>query len=446
LRYNVFGYSVAKSFRIIKNYLNTFSATTADVLDEFYYRNMMRMIKFVPLIVVILLPIIYIDLGRIQGSSGDIKWGAQIIFYSHLAFLALLLLSLLILKVKTPESPKGIKKIHSRIINGFIFLFVVTMAGVAYGDVITGNSIASYIGAVFLVAILFFLPVGFSIFLYFSNSFMLYLAISQLEISALISLSQYINLISFTLIAFSLSTYLFYLGTKDFRHLREKDRFLSIIAHDLRAPFNSLIGFSDVMIEDFDDMDDSVKKELIESIGEVSKETYQLLENLLNWSRSQTGQMELEKQRHSVSKLLNQTFELQSRLAEEKSIALTSSIADDVMLFGDENTIITSIRNLISNAIKFTGTGGSIRISTSSKNGKTRIHIQDNGVGMDQHTVGNLFRTDKKISTLGTNNEKGSGLGLVLCKEFIQINSGNISVNSSPGKGSTFTVSLPDHG
>lgn len=417
--------------------------TERDMLKELYYINIVRILRFLPLVTIILLPIIYIDYARVQGSSGVIMFGAQVILYAHIAFLSIMFVAMIVGRFNRPGSAADINSKHILVTNFVIFLFLFSMAAVSYGDVIIGSSITNFTSVVFISAILFLIPHGISLVLYTVSSSILIFAISQLEIVPINALSHYINLVVFVLVAFIISRYLYHIQIRDFIHLREKDRFYSIIAHDLRAPFNSLIGFSDTMIDDFDNLDDSVKKEIIESIRDVSTETFQLLENLLNWSRSQTGALELKKENHIVSDLIDETMELQGRVAAEKSITLSLKVTKGATVFADKNTISTCLRNLMSNAIKFTESRGNILVSTSSEKDFTLIQIRDDGVGMDERAIDNLFRIDKKQSTLGTNREKGSGLGLMLCKEFVELNSGTLRVSSEPGKGSTFTIALP---
>ncbi len=414
-----------------------------EIIQKAYYQNLVRINLFAPLIIIILLPIIYIDIYRINQSVGDIRIGSEIILYAHLFFLALLLITILIIKKIHPGKPESIHKMHIYTTNGFIVLATFSMAAVTFGDVMVGNNIANYIGTVFFVAILFYLPYGRCLFNYTLNTGLLLFALGQVELDASNATSHIVNLLAFSGVAFALSRYLYYIEVKDQKREYEKNRFFSIIAHDLRAPFNTLIGFSDVMIDDFDEIDDSEKKELIESIRDISKGTFELLENLLSWSRSQTGRMQYDPQSYAIADIIGETVDLQRRVAQEKVIKIEQSIAVDSTVFADKDMLIVIIRNLLSNAIKFTPKGGEILISAKSMDDVTYIHIKDDGVGMNQKFSDNLFRIDHKITTLGTNNEKGSGLGLVLCKEFIEKNAGTISVKSSPGNGSTFTIKLP---
>lgn len=226
--------------------------------------------------------------------------------------------------------------------------------------------------------------------------------------------------------------------------IRIKDKFFSIIAHDLRSPFNGLLGLFDLLRHNPEAIPEDERNKMIHQIYSSSVQLFRLLENLLNWSRSQTNDIKLNPENIFVNELVSENFLLQKEQAKSKKIELINESMRDARVFADRNTIDTVLRNLISNAIKFTQEGGEIKVKTLFKdNNSVEILVQDNGVGMPEETLHKLFNVDEKISTKGTNNEKGSGLGLALCKEFVELNQGKISVESKVGKGSTFIVTLP---
>ncbi|MCW2118475.1 tetratricopeptide repeat-containing sensor histidine kinase [Flavobacterium sp. 7A] len=221
-----------------------------------------------------------------------------------------------------------------------------------------------------------------------------------------------------------------------------KDKFFGIISHDLRSPFNNILGITSLLVEDYDEIDDAEKKELITSLNISSKLAFNLLTNLLTWARTQTGRIKINKERINLKILIEMSIAPYSRSALEKDIQITVNIPSEAILSIDKNTAITFISNLVNNAIKFTPQGGKVTINYKENKDTIELHFIDNGVGIDSKVIEELFRIDSNISTKGTNNEIGTGLGLILCKEFITKNGGNISVTSEVEKGTTFIVTL----
>lgn len=222
-----------------------------------------------------------------------------------------------------------------------------------------------------------------------------------------------------------------------------KDKFFTIIAHDLKSPFNSIIGFSDLLYHNLHKYDTSKIEKFTEQISSTAKQTLILLDNLLNWARTQTGQISFNPQKILLQKLINETVAIISTSAKIKNIELNTLQSVEIMITADKNMLETIIRNLISNALKFTHPGGQIDIYYIVNNKYVEITVKDNGIGMNQETIQNLFKIETNTSTLGTNSEKGSGLGLILCYEFVEKHGGKIWVDSEPNKGSEFHVSLP---
>ncbi len=223
-----------------------------------------------------------------------------------------------------------------------------------------------------------------------------------------------------------------------------KDKFFSIIAHDLKSPFNSIIGFSSLLSRQMQERDYASIEKYAGIIQNSSLHAMDLLMNLLEWSRSQTGRMLFDPGSIDIVELINQTKALLIASALQKSITVYSEMPDNLLVFADKDMISTILRNLISNAIKFTDTGGKIVISTEQLSDELVISVLDSGVGMNSESIGKLFRIEENYSTLGTQKEKGTGLGLLLCKEFIDKHGGRIGVESEPGKGSRFFFSIPN--
>lgn len=224
-----------------------------------------------------------------------------------------------------------------------------------------------------------------------------------------------------------------------------KDKMFSIISHDLKNPFTSIIGFASILEDEFETLTNDEKVEFVNKIYNTSTRTYELLENLLNWSRSQTGRIVIQKSNLKLKEMIDKNFELISDSAMAKSITLINHVEDRTGLFADYDTINTVMRNLITNAIKFSMPGNSVEVNAETGDEFITISVVDHGIGMTQDTISKLFRTDVFHSTDGTNSEKGTGLGLILCKEFVEKNGGKIEVQSEPHKGSTFMVFLPVH-
>jgi signal transduction histidine kinase len=224
-----------------------------------------------------------------------------------------------------------------------------------------------------------------------------------------------------------------------------KDKFFSIIAHDLKSPFQGLLGYSQILQTEYDTITEEEKLFFINGIGELSQSAFRLLENLLEWSRMQTGRIAFDPEAFILNKELTATFFLLSQTASNKDIELQNNINCDVSVYADKNMLSTIIRNLISNSIKFTKQGGRIRISSELNNNIVKITVADTGIGMKQEDVEKLFKLDKNFSTNGTNKEEGTGLGLLLCKEMVEKHDGKIWVESKIGEGSKFIFTIPQN-
>ncbi len=223
-----------------------------------------------------------------------------------------------------------------------------------------------------------------------------------------------------------------------------KDTFLRIIAHDLRAPFNAIFGLTDLLLEDYKSLSEEEKHQFIEHIANASKQSYQLLENLLLWARTNTGRMDFNPEECKLKSLVDETVLLLGPTAANKNIKIFIEVPEALHLSADEEMLKTVLRNLISNSVKFTNEqDGVIKINATGKENKIRLEISDNGVGIPNDVQKNLFRIDKSISTKGTKGEKGTGLGLLLCKEFIDKHHGSIAVESKLNEGTKFIIELP---
>ena len=222
-----------------------------------------------------------------------------------------------------------------------------------------------------------------------------------------------------------------------------KDRLFSIIAHDLKNPFHSILGFTELLQKKYKDIDRVKLNEYLQMIGVSTKSAYQLLENLLDWARAQTGNVSFKPERAGVREIAEEIISLQSLQASNKQITFHNNIPQDAHAFADPNMLKTILRNLASNALKYTKEGGSITFNSSQKSGRILIEVSDTGVGIPPEKLDSLFQLDHVKSTPGTDGESGTGLGLLVVQEFLQKNKGSIRVSSIVGKGSEFTISLP---
>jgi two-component system, sensor histidine kinase and response regulator len=227
-----------------------------------------------------------------------------------------------------------------------------------------------------------------------------------------------------------------------------KDKFFSIIAHDLKDPLQYLLLAADTLVNDYDSFDEIKRKDYIRRFHNNSQQLSSLLENLLTWSRSQRGLMKRKPEKLDIAALVAESMRLLSENAEKKEIHLSSQVEHGTSAFADKNMIRTIFRNLISNAVKFSHPSSEVIVSASPAMPlePVKITVTDHGIGIDEENLDGLFRLDMKKSTMGTAKEKGTGLGLILCKEFIEKNKGTITVTSQLGKGSAFTFTLPEKG
>ena len=224
-----------------------------------------------------------------------------------------------------------------------------------------------------------------------------------------------------------------------------KDKFFSIIAHDLRNPLGNFVSVLSYLYEFYNVLSEEEKIEYISNTKDSASGILSLLENLLEWSRSQRGMITINPNEFCIRMIANNTISILKLSADEKNIRLENNIPEPTMINTDANLVSTIIRNLTSNAIKFTPIGGSIELGIKmTKDPNLTVFVKDSGVGMSKETIDKLFRIDESITTKGTSGEKGTGLGLILCKEFVEKLGGNIWVESELGKGTTFYFTLPN--
>ena len=222
-----------------------------------------------------------------------------------------------------------------------------------------------------------------------------------------------------------------------------KDKYFSILSHDLRSPFNSLLGFTDILMEDFDDLSPEEIKKYVGIVSGSAHNLLNLIDNLVQWSKLQRNKLEFQPETAKLKGEVNYIFDLMKENAEKKNIVFMNKVGDDVNIFADKTMFHSIMQNLVSNAVKFTAKGGRVVVEASAKKDCTEIIIADTGIGIKKENLDKLFRFEKTFSTKGTENELGSGLGLVLVKELIDKHNGNIKVSSVEGKGTAVFVELP---
>lgn len=223
----------------------------------------------------------------------------------------------------------------------------------------------------------------------------------------------------------------------------QKDMFFSIIAHDLKNPFNAIIGYSELLMMEVRQNEYKAVEEFAGIILDSSIRAMDLLGNLMQWAKSQTGRIIFDPKRMALNDVITEVTDMFDQIALQKDITIKKVISNEIEVLADKDMLATIIRNLISNAVKFAKPGGEITIYTVEEPKTLTLAVKDYGVGIDKQDLEKLFRIDATFTSLGTKNEKGTGLGLVLCKEFVERHGGKIWAETEKGVGSTFYVSLP---
>jgi PAS domain S-box-containing protein len=224
----------------------------------------------------------------------------------------------------------------------------------------------------------------------------------------------------------------------------DKNKFIAVLAHDLINPFNAILGLLDVVSSNMRTYDIDTLEKYIHIVQKSSKNTYNLLQDTLSWSEVESNRFKVEPQNLIFSTICDEVIGKSKHAAISKNISIECMIAKELLVFADRKMLKIVLRNLISNAIKFTNNGGAIKISANQMNSDVIVTVSDNGVGVAPEILHQLFDITKKITTAGTENEKGTGLGLILCKEFVEKQKGKIWVESEVGNGSDFKFSLPN--
>lgn len=273
-------------------------------------------------------------------------------------------------------------------------------------------------------------------------------SILQKDIQLAETQRNYLILIAFLLIVITVIIYGRYhfkkIANKQLNELNAtKDKLFKIIAHDLKNPFMAIFGYTEMLITEYNSLSDKERMQFISNIDRSSRQTYRLVENLLFWAQSQTGKLDFNPKVVRLDNIIKQTVSLLQQMADNKYVKLCIDSSGELNAYCDEEMIKTVLRNLILNGIKFTMSGGEIYIRLKDNNPYAEITVEDNGVGIDKDKLNKLFSIENPESSLGTAGEKGTGIGLILCKEFVEKHRGIIRVESIPPKGSKFIFTIP---
>jgi len=231
-----------------------------------------------------------------------------------------------------------------------------------------------------------------------------------------------------------------------------KDKFFSILSHDLKSPFAAMLGMTEILEKEYHQLKESDRIILIKELGKATRNTYALLEELLSWSQSQRGLLDFNPQPTKLYLLCNESIELVGAAALKKSITINCMADKGILVYADHNMLETVLRNLLTNAIKFTNKGGEVKIHCQYPNiqsaegtttPKINVLVTDTGVGISQENIGKLLKVEEKYKTPGTDREMGTGLGLIICKEFVEKHGGELTIESEQGKGSSFGFTIP---
>ncbi len=225
--------------------------------------------------------------------------------------------------------------------------------------------------------------------------------------------------------------------------LETKDKLFSIVAHDLRTPFNSIIGLLELMLNQYDDFSDSERKTYLRLIDNDASRTLKLLDDLLEWAKLQTGKISFKPEKQKLLPIIEYVLSTLSSAIHFKQLIISHSVSSEFEIFADYNMLITILQNLIDNSIKYSHPRGIITIDAYRIDNQIEFVVSDDGIGMDDEIKTELFRFDNQIPVSGTSNERGGGLGLFLCKDFIEKHKGKIWVESEPEMGSKFFFRIP---
>lgn len=445
-----------KMFSKVLSFFKLSEEEKAIYYNEISQENTRRF--FYLLLIAIPVSIVHIVLFalKIEAAAGIERQWVFSIIYSHLTFMMLSVGCAIFLYFTFYRSVKNSS--FSRRISYFILVLLLLLGNALTSfDQYVTPAITPFLNTTLLVALLFQIRPVYSTIFFTGSYVVFYFAVSHTQLNQDVLISNLVNGLSISVIGVGLSMILWH--SKLTRIVQrekisrqnlelcesnaEKDKFFSIIAHDLKSPFNSILGFSEILIDQVKRKDYEGIDEYAEIIRQSSKSAMDLLMNLMEWSKAHTGKIEFKPEKIVLDELFKEVEALFAGAMLQKKIRCSFHVSEEVVVFADKNMIRTILRNLISNAIKFTHLDGQIVLSVVSDGNEQVISVSDNGVGIPKESIDKIFRIDQNYTTLGTQREKGTGLGLILCKELIEKHGGRIWAESEFGKGSTFHISLP---
>ena len=340
--------------------------------------------------------------------------------------------------------------------HAILFFLLLTGSMIAAVDQYVTPAITPFFLSSMVAGLIFLIRPLYSA-IYFAVSYIIFcVAISYTQFNPEILISNQVNGVFIAAIGLSLSFILWRSNLTRIKQRKqiikqnqaliesnaEKDKFFTIIAHDLRSPFNSIVGFSDLLAQQVRDKNYEDVDQYAEIIQQSSKSAMDLLTNLMEWSKAHTGRLEFKPEFFELSTLVQESEQLFNASMVHKNIRFEKRILSDSQVYADKNMIRTVLRNLLSNAIKFSNVDSLVAVTIERDGCNLTFSVSDNGVGIPHNSMTKLFRLDENISTKGTQDEKGTGLGLILCKELVEKHAGKIWCESTFGKGSTFYVTL----
>lgn len=404
-----------------------------------------------------------------EGSFIEQQWRHSIIWAHLIVSLVLLAFFTGIFINRKMETPP---KSFPVFISHFSFILILGIGAViANLDQLVTSAINPYLLVCIFIPIVIIIPPVYSA-LYFAASFVLFaLLLPAFQTDSNIVLSNYVNGLSTMTLGLILSLYLWWFNVSRFRQetiirlqkeqlvdqntsLRDlseelklinasKDKFFSILAHDLRGPMNGFLGLTEIIATESHTLSDNQIKELADSMQTSAIHISRLLDNLLEWSKVQRGYVSFNPESFSLPETVHTCIQLFSVESKKKDIKIKTQLPDSLTLYADKHMVEIILRNLISNALKFTGKGGHVHISAVQNNSSVLLSVEDTGIGMSPEIAGSVFSETGSIKRKGTAGEPSTGLGLQLCKEFVDNHSGQIDVRSEEGKGSKFSIVFP---
>lgn len=435
-----------------------------EISGKVYAQNMLRLF-YAPIVLIPLtlghILIFYLKLP--EAGTIEFHWRQGIIIIHTTLLILTTVMGVFAFSYRKRGAPS--LKYGNTIIKIFYILLILLGVAVVVVDQLVVTSIIPFLIIYTVLAIVLLVEPKFSIAFFVIGYFIFFFALSITQVDPNILLSNRVNGLTTLGIGIFLSYILWRNTIEKFKHeliikkqsedlqkqnielkkaISTRDRLFSIISHDLRNPLSAIMGLNEIVLQSIEEKDIEKSLRLSNAIKGASGQTMALLDNLLEWSRSQSKDKGLELQTINAKKLVDETLDMVFAIASQKSIKLASKVNCDTLVC-DVNMIKTILRNLLSNAIKYSHQGGLVKIVVDLEEGLCKFYVIDEGVGMEKSKVNKLFTQAVVSTTRGTMDEKGTGLGLLICKELVSLHQGTIGVDSQVGKGTTFHFAIPNN-